>query len=157
MQGKVHRPVAAGIRLRITSACAGKRLSILIEPFADKDHPRMCGEKSISRVSVRRAMGSPPHVRGKVFSGSLSRASIQDHPRMCGEKKGSMPSKDGVLGSPPHVRGKVKLRARWESDRRITPACAGKRSRFRYSSRRRRDHPRMCGEKPQAFHQRPPI
>ena len=51
------------------------------------------------------------------------------------------------IGSPPPMRGKADLSQLFSGFRRITPAYAGKRS-FRCSAmHRRRDHPRLCGEK----------
>ena len=53
------------IRIRITPACAGKSLSPAPEKALPGDHPRMCGEKSISLCLWNTFPGSPPHVRGK--------------------------------------------------------------------------------------------
>ena len=66
---------------------------------------------------------------------------------MCGEK--SLPPQMPLTfgGSPPRVRGKAKgLKIRFIISR-ITPACAGKRTVPMCSTSRRRDHPRVCGEK----------
>ena len=67
---------------------------------------------------------------------------------MCGEK--SPLSKESVLewGSPPRVRGKGEVVSRCGIKARITPACAGKRATPSGFRRPRRDHPRVCGEKP---------
>ena len=51
--------------MRITPACAGKRLLILGQQDYQKDHPRMCGEKNGMPVDNVIDLGSPPHVRGK--------------------------------------------------------------------------------------------
>ena len=55
-------PVNAG---GITPACAGKSLEPVDVSAIAGDHPRMCGEKSISTISTVQTGGSPPHVRGK--------------------------------------------------------------------------------------------
>ena len=111
---------------RITPACAGKRVEFYAERHKDQDHPRMCGEKLASGLSLRRMTGSPPHVRGKVSQfvdgcachgitpacagkrGFRSNQPVypRDHPRMCGEKYMGVPTKVKKPGSPPHVRGK---------------------------------------------------
>ena len=90
----------------ITPACAGKRSKRMVVTTVTRDHPRMCGEKTISGVSIVSTKGSPPHVRGKVLreydsavfhgitpacagkSNSLgyNLTKTEDHPRMCGEK-----------------------------------------------------------------------
>ena len=51
--------------IRITPACAGKRLRLGCRKSETKDHPRVCGEKP--RVDCPRLAcpGSPPRVRGK--------------------------------------------------------------------------------------------
>ena len=78
----------------------------------------------------------------------LTRA--RNHPRVCGEKffaaYGAMP----LSGSPPRMRGKVAHGAAGASGCGITPAYAGKRLLQSSDGIREWDHPRMCGEKPEA-------
>ena len=50
---------------RITPAYAGKRRSGGYWRQRRWDHPRICGEKLASAHKGPRAMGSPPHMRGK--------------------------------------------------------------------------------------------
>ena len=52
-------------------------------------------------------------------------------------------------GSPPHMRGKVHLGRFPHRGSGITPAYAGKRHHGCCGWRSGRDHPRICGEKPQ--------
>ena len=75
-----------------------------------KDHPRLCGEKTVYNLRCCFMAGSPPPMRGKE---SIAKASIpppgitpayagksqllevettrqQDHPRLCGEKENQM-------------------------------------------------------------------
>ena len=67
----------------------------------------MCGEKKSFANSIEMELGSPPHVRGKVYAqgkpqdeegitpacagksefARVERCQNRDHPRMCGEKK----------------------------------------------------------------------
>ena len=106
VRGKVHCTVAGHDSVGITPACAGKSCVALLSACLHEDHPRMCGEKHQWKTGTNTAIGSPPHVRGKVCllatclhnlgitpacagkrhckvaSGALS----WDHPRMCGEK-----------------------------------------------------------------------
>ena len=49
----------------ITPAYAGKRVLSYIEQAADRDHPRIRGEKWLVMAQVLVAIGSPPHTRGK--------------------------------------------------------------------------------------------
>ena len=87
----------------------------------------MCGEKGRKAGVFKLAVGSPPHVRGKVphvpvaalpqgitpaCAGKSFKQLVQaydegDHPRMCGEKIRLSVKLVQCLGSPPHVRGKV--------------------------------------------------
>ena len=52
-----------------------------------------------------------------------------------------------VLGSPPPMRGKDTLAHAPAHVIGITPAYAGKSFRFLAQKHKRRDHPRLCGEK----------
>ena len=72
---------------------------------------------------------------------------MEDHPRVCGEKHFRKTFTFSAKGSPPRVRGKERLVCVHHAGMRITPACAGKRSRCTCVQRLRWDHPRVCGEK----------
>ena len=61
MSGRFHRPG------RITPAYAGKSAPEKEAPYADQDHPRLCGEKVEQRNIVIDTIGSPPPMRGKVL------------------------------------------------------------------------------------------
>ena len=67
VRGKGMLAGIPSMMVRITPACAGKRdhVSIMLKAFGD--HPRMCGEKISLVIRLKTKMGSPPHVRGKVF------------------------------------------------------------------------------------------
>ena len=49
----------------ITPACAGKSKASYGDVVVNKDHPRVCGEKSIGYLGILLLEGSPPRVRGK--------------------------------------------------------------------------------------------
>ena len=66
---------------------------------------------------------------------------------MCGEKSGRMLRLSRSLGSPPRVRGKDEVKTPNGTHKGITPACAGKREGDGNGESRKRDHPRVCGEK----------
>ena len=146
MRGKGHRMPINVNQVRITPACAGKRLLAGQAYDPGKDHPRMCGEKPNSTRGYPFVSGSPPHVRGKGErkTGKTRRVGITpacagkrmhqwcrkianwDHPRMCGEKPLGLAPAGWPSGSPPHVRGKVDEEHIAEGRIRITPAYAGK-------------------------------
>ena len=69
----------------ITPACAGKRHPCKVYRVAVQDHPRVCGEKIITRARLTMWAGSPPRVRGKQEGHPRSQGS-QGSPRVCGEK-----------------------------------------------------------------------
>ena len=151
----------------ITPACAGKRLSSIYSNLKGKDHPRVCGEKSMHREPHKMKRGSPPRVRGKENKTNIDRtlAGITpacagkrttnrsgalkhwDHPRVCGEKKETMKNSPDYMGSPPRVRGKDRQPKTTKRPSGITPACAGKRLLRNCSPLQFGDHPRVCGEK----------
>ena len=127
----------------------------------------MCGEKPDAPSPGTRGTGSPPRVRGKVNTRRISepvlritpacagksptcfrsRSNWWDHPRVCGEKHTLSYSQFSPLGSPPRVRGKDLHSSLLRFASRITPACAGKRTKRGCNSYSQRDHPRVCGEK----------
>ena len=106
VRGKENKDRCDFCRTRITPACAGKRSPLWPALLYWQDHPRVCGEKCLSRVPGLQVIGSPPRVRGKVLEsyqtdfekritpacagksrGSLRRCrQRRDHPRVCGEK-----------------------------------------------------------------------
>ena len=107
VRGKEEFLVKLNLYHRITPACAGKSCKLPALRRACRDHPRMCGEKWSSVMRGATFLGSPPHVRGKVFLCSIQQrlvgitpacagksgkikdhgAAQGDHPRMCGEKR----------------------------------------------------------------------
>ena len=167
MRGKGFRTGILVSILRITPAYAGKSDSEGDRCWLRRDHPRLCGEKPVSRISLAAFPGSPPPMRGKVadpvaknqaaritpaYAGKSEKARncvifTGDHPRLCGEKKYIASVKDGDQGSPPPMRGKVHPLYLVPERCRITPAYAGKRQASSELLLSCRDHPRLCGEK----------
>ena len=107
MRGKGFPYIITSTGSRITPAYAGKRIPYFAACFTISDHPRLCGEKLSRCDDLRSGVGSPPPMRGKVFSiaiiriktritpayagkrrpcGDLAAHCRRDHPRLCGEK-----------------------------------------------------------------------
>ena len=146
MRGKAPSLAVLGACIGITPAYAGKRVAAQIFRNLDRDHPRVCGEKSISADSFSPGTGSPPRMRGKVnsppqrlikfgitpaYAGKSYTlldlpAGERDHPRVCGEKALGHGHQPFVQGSPPRMRGKVYKAGVQDAGRGITPAYAGK-------------------------------
>ena len=99
--------------------------------------------------------GITPACAGKRCLGHLFQVELRDHPRVCGEKDAQGNPLPESLGLPPRMRGKVKVKHHPHTAPRITPACAGKSSPGRAPALRRRDHPRVCGEKITRWADRP--
>ena len=68
MRGKAKVPFQAAQSFGITPAHAGKSRLRRNRPVHAWDHPRTCGEKSILFHLEMWCLGSPPHMRGKVYS-----------------------------------------------------------------------------------------
>ena len=66
MRGKVYKVILECSGPGITPAYAGKSFLPSILLCRNRDHPRVCGEKSTPPGTRMRAPGSPPRMRGKV-------------------------------------------------------------------------------------------
>ena len=126
----------------------------------------MCGENPAACAAVSRGIGSPPRVRGKLRSCSISHITLRitpacagktisrsssldgitDHPRVCGENCELAGRLSNINGSPPRVRGKRRRMRGAQGVYRITPACAGKTEITNSNLVSSTDHPRVCGE-----------
>ena len=126
VRGKALRVKIDLFAIWINPACAGKRACAHVPCGQCEDHPRVCGEKFFSAMYFCIMWGSPPRVRGKVRSWSISTSAPRitpacagkrsgqgcpalpagDHPRVCGEKWPCGRFTRGRRGSPPRVRGK---------------------------------------------------
>ena len=68
MRGKAAMVAAFASLMRITPAYAGKRTKPAWNWLRARDHPRVCGEKKSAGKTHALASGSPPPVRGKVYT-----------------------------------------------------------------------------------------
>ena len=86
MRGKV--PVFGALMLigRITPAYAGKSGVFSLLDFVEKDHPRLCGEKTTNLFIINSSMGSPPPMRGKAFLTALSAYYLGITPAYAGKR-----------------------------------------------------------------------
>ena len=167
VRGEVLRADLQTEHLRITPACAGRRIAARGNHVGGRDHPRVCGEKWQGVVNIFGGLGSPPRVRGEAFvryfgsqTAGITPACAGrrccswicaprwwDHPRVCGEKKSTQRTPSNAVGSPPRVRGEVDIQETNMVATRITPACAGRSPAFPRPNGAQGDHPRVCGEK----------
>ena len=110
VRGKEIRYKTAITKAGITPACAGKSQVYVSHSITPWDHPRLCGEKSVSGAIGTSIAGSHPLVRGKGSGcieyrcsyritpacagksqwGKAEAGLVEDHPRLCGEKPESI-------------------------------------------------------------------
>ena len=166
MRGKPATPNRADKVRRITPAYAGKTGIGLRFAKPTTDHPRVCGENHLLRLTSARMSGSPPRMRGKhqqyidaalqrritpAYAGKTRRyagfrSSNRDHPRVCGENIITAIAEAAPTGSPPRMRGKLRSLFNAKGHEWITPAYAGKTGVFVFVVAHILDHPRVCGE-----------
>ena len=113
-----------------------------------RDHPRVCGEHFSAIRSALPEIGIIPAYAGNTGLIESGRRNKGDHPRVCGEHLRDIVKRTAPLGSSPRMRGTRIFRLGWMRGRGIIPAYAGNTSAFSRMVRRRRDHPRVCGEHP---------
>ena len=92
------------------------------------------------------SQGITPADAGKTGIGKGVCPNAEDHPRGCGENRVKKSSAGLQIGSPPRMRGKPKLTFPSFYLPRITPADAGKTTRYTANICMSMDHPRGCGE-----------
>ena len=126
MRGKVPCLRSSSHRCRITPAYAGKRTTLDCLEVLRRDHPRICGEKLSCSASLESMRGSPPHMRGKVYSPSSPYITSGITPAYAGKRN--------------------EISFRWNG-RKDHPRICGKSSQLRRWPGVMRDHPRICGEK----------
>ena len=128
VRGALLRLLIAATIGGIIPACAGSTALLTVDSSTSGDHPRMCGEHSLSKSIVMLKEGSSPHVRGALpacpprsslsgiipaCAGSTMSLMItpilhRDHPRMCGEHSSFADGTRIEPGSSPHVRGALE-------------------------------------------------
>ena len=154
-------------KARFIPACAGNASVWAVSRSRRSVHPRMRGEREISRRLRGFAVGSSPHARGtpsRLQSCTDARRFIPAcagnadpvkpdagddavHPRMRGERLISPQAISDVLGSSPHARGTRRRFWQWSHTSRFIPACAGNAAAPQEQDRRVSVHPRMRGER----------
>ena len=147
MRGKVFASPPAMLLTGITPAYAGKSATAKRQTHVQRDHPRVCGEKTAATINELRQAGSPPRMRGKVTCVPRCCLTCGITPAYAGKRRGWSKWQISSRGSPPRMRGKVFSVALDFLVSGITPAYAGKSRIFIVNNKSDRDHPRVCGEK----------
>ena len=109
------------------------------------DHPRVCGEHSVSHTCCEMRPGSSPRMRGTLFcclsifsymgiipayagntrNPTSLRLAYRDHPRVCGEHFSEQGTKTKQAGSSPRMRGTLAKHPPLRLGHGIIPAYAG--------------------------------
>ena len=147
MRGKAVRPACIRRLIGITPAYAGKRAHKVQPVCYGRDHPRLCGEKTLRVLAMKVRRGSPPPMRGKAVRLPSFSCCCGITPAYAGKSQMHCLRSNLSQGSPPPMRGKGSRCAVSFRSLRITPAYAGKRRPFDCRFSEGWDHPRLCGEK----------
>ena len=91
MRGKAPAIVLQSTSSGITPAYAGKRLEEAGANRWTKDHPRLCGEKFTTLLTLFIVFRITPAYAGKSVGDATFSVSSKDHPRLCGEKTKKIP------------------------------------------------------------------
>ena len=150
----------------IIPAYAGNTIVGLFRIYAERDHPRVCGEHLRVSLQILTFPGSSPRMRGTqrnycawlnnlgiipAYAGNTSYedGTVElewDHPRVCGEHLPRLRLSSMIPGSSPRMRGTLLRVYALTLVGGIIPAYAGNTSRCSVGSKGNRDHPRVCGE-----------
>ena len=167
VQGEGWPVSPCGNRRRFIPACAGRGPGSRSRSRTGTVHPRVCGERSSTRLPKRTASGSSPRVRGEggeavrcfarhrfipACAGRGTRRDRRDrgcpvHPRVCGERSRPAPAVSHSRGSSPRVRGEVNRLYDLARLVRFIPACAGRGHVLTAAAYLVAVHPRVCGER----------
>ena len=83
----------------------------VIELYIEPDHPRICGERAISRTENRCKRGITPAYAGNALGYSRIYPSRRDHPRICGERAGAPGRLGATAGITPAYAGNARYLA----------------------------------------------
>ena len=144
--GKTPRSASRTLGGRESPRACGENFGSKLGVGGDKGLPSRVRGKHLQRVGVALRVRITPACAGKTGSKKSKTAALKDHPRVCGENKSFVPGWAWLWGSPPRVRGKHSMRIEPNELYRITPACAGKTRCRTGKQRKKKDHPRVCGE-----------
>ena len=117
--------ITTGYRYRITPACAGTTLLIVMKFTGYQDHPRMRGNYQLTSALRCRQSGSPPHARELLRCTAKGVRCSGITPACAGTTFTPLYSMTGSKGSPPHARELPHATLSARPFTRITPACAG--------------------------------
>ena len=86
MRGKEYDLSVASLGVRITPACAGKRICAYRFDLYGRDHLRVCGEKDKAAEKAQHLRGSPPRMRGKELLAADDLQTLRITPACAGKR-----------------------------------------------------------------------
>ena len=125
MRGARRHPAGRRARRRIIPADAGSTHQRLRPAHERSDHPRRCGEHSLTTAMTSSYRGSSPQMRGALTGCIYLESNKVDHPRRCGEHAFDPAWGDLDGGSSPQMRGALIASFCRSLCRGIIPADAG--------------------------------
>ncbi len=146
MRGTLTVRTYREVRRRFIPAYAGNTSSCLGVRQATSVHPRVCGEHSLTVISLEFKGGSSPRMRGTHDRQANALQGQRFIPAYAGNTRSSAPDRAGRSGSSPRMRGTLRALGPPGEHLRFIPAYAGNTRRSRKSERSRPVHPRVCGE-----------
>ena len=155
------------IQRRFIPACAGNASPSETGQRTSSVHPRMRGERALTRQRDQQVIGSSPHARGTPNGISPSKRNHRFipacagnartagrapmvgpvHPRMRGERRRATLGLAWPAGSSPHARGTLLRLQTAQELARFIPACAGNAGTSTVKGPPGPVHPHMRGER----------
>ena len=166
MRGTRDRHRSADRQHGIIPAYAGNTYGHTAADLRYRDHPRVCGEHTLSSTGLELVAGSSPRMRGTLhatlwyglffgiipaYAGNTIKPEItleqmRDHPRVCGEHRPRPQRMALRWGSSPRMRGTPCAWPLQTGVVGIIPAYAGNTLSGSVHTVTPEDHPRVCGE-----------
>ena len=115
----------------ITPACAGKSNLVQVSPAESRDHPRVCGEKSMYCPGMPYPGGSPPRVRGKGGAIRFNAIAVRITPACAGKRL----KKSKKINDPSPLAHRISFSFSYTANVRrqsVSARCAPETSRPKY-------------------------
>ena len=130
----------------IIPADAGSTGHLRRDSYCVGDHPRGCGEHSVTAIRILLSGGSSPRMRGALPWYHDGKREFGIIPADAGSTRSPCQSLKPRRGSSPRMRGAPLAASTCRWFVRIIPADAGSTLRSKARRTPRTDHPRGCGE-----------
>ena len=145
MRGTLREIGVSLLYCGIIPAYAGNTCPAILRRCRTRDHPRVCGEHTVTPTGIGTVKGSSPRMRGTqvppagiepaigiipAYAGNTISVPfriqyLRDHPRVCGEHLEITPVRTITKGSSPRMRGTPESSGMFTVPVGIIPAYAG--------------------------------